>query len=113
MADADSSCALQPPLTHPQPPTQPPTQPNPTQPQPPKLRPPTQPNPTQQDLNSSNYLEASVALNGLSNFVNTDIARDLSADIVGMLNHSKPYIRKRVRCGGRAGGPGHDNRKRR
>ena len=49
-------------------------------------------------MNSSNYLEASVALNGLSNFVNTDIARDLSADIVGMLNHSKPYIRKRVRA---------------
>jgi len=50
-----------------------------------------------QDLGSGNYLEAAVALNGLSNFVNTDLARDLSADIVGMLNHSKPYIRKRVR----------------
>jgi len=50
-----------------------------------------------QDLGSGNSLEAAVALNGLSNFVNTDLARDLSADIVGMLNHSKPYIRKRVR----------------
>ena len=60
------------------------------------------------DIGSSNHLEAAIALNGLSNFVNTDLARDLSADVVGMLNHSRPYIRKRVRrhpsAGDREGG---------
>jgi AP-3 complex subunit delta len=56
-----------------------------------------------QDLNAGNHLEASVALTGLATFVNTDLARDLSADIVGMLNHSKPYIRKRVRTPARRG----------
>ncbi len=37
-----------------------------------------------------------VALDGLSNIVNQDLARDLSRDIYAMLNHSRAHIRKRA-----------------
>lgn len=35
-------------------------------------------------------------MNGLSHIVTPDLARDLSPDLVSMLNHSRPYIRKKV-----------------
>ncbi|KAG9286104.1 hypothetical protein G9A89_022781 [Geosiphon pyriformis] len=48
------------------------------------------------DLASSNHLEVGVALNGLSLIVTPDLARDLCQDLVAMLNHSRPYVRKKV-----------------
>nr|CAG8435272.1 2051_t:CDS:10 [Entrophospora candida] len=48
------------------------------------------------DLASGNHLEVGVALNGLSHLVTPDLARDLCQDLVSMLNHSRPYIRKKV-----------------
>ncbi|PIL31329.1 hypothetical protein GSI_06027 [Ganoderma sinense ZZ0214-1] len=40
--------------------------------------------------------DVSIALNGLSHIVTPDLARDLSAELVAMLNHSRPHIRKRA-----------------
>jgi AP-3 complex subunit delta-1 len=37
-----------------------------------------------------------VTLNGLSQFVTPDLARDLHPEIIAMLNHSRPVIRKRA-----------------
>ncbi|ORX47714.1 hypothetical protein DM01DRAFT_1338939 [Hesseltinella vesiculosa] len=48
------------------------------------------------DLASSSTLDISIALNGLSHIVTPDLARDLCQDLVAMLNHSRPYIRKKV-----------------
>ncbi|ORE22376.1 hypothetical protein BCV71DRAFT_193160 [Rhizopus microsporus] len=48
------------------------------------------------DLASPAVVDISVALNGLSHIATPDLARDLSPDLVSMLNHSRPYIRKRV-----------------
>ncbi|KAJ3041525.1 AP-3 complex subunit delta-1 [Rhizophlyctis rosea] len=48
------------------------------------------------DLSSNNYLETATALNGLAQIVTPDLARDLCPDLISMLNHSRPYIRKRV-----------------
>ncbi|KAI8068421.1 adaptin N terminal region-domain-containing protein [Gongronella butleri] len=48
------------------------------------------------DLASPSPLDISIALNGLSHIVTSDLARDLSQDLVAMLNHSRPYIRKKV-----------------
>ncbi|KAJ3068375.1 AP-3 complex subunit delta-1 [Podochytrium sp. JEL0797] len=48
------------------------------------------------DLNSNNYLETALALNGLCTIVTPDLGRDLSPDLIAMMNHSRPYIRKRV-----------------
>ncbi|CAG8496630.1 6148_t:CDS:10 [Ambispora leptoticha] len=48
------------------------------------------------DLASGNHLEVGVALNGLSHIVTPDLARDLSQDLVSMLGHSRPYVRKKV-----------------
>ncbi|KAJ3029605.1 AP-3 complex subunit delta-1 [Rhizophlyctis rosea] len=48
------------------------------------------------DLSSNNFLEASAALNALAQIVTPDLARDLCPDLISMLNHSRPYIRKRV-----------------
>ncbi|KAI7867159.1 adaptin N terminal region-domain-containing protein [Spinellus fusiger] len=48
------------------------------------------------DLASSTSLEIGIALNGLSQIVTPDLARDLCQDLVAMLNHSRPYIRKKV-----------------
>ena len=53
-------------------------------------------NQIRKDLSSNNYHEASIALHALAQIVNIDLSRNLSSDLVGMLNHSKPYIRKRV-----------------
>ena len=48
-----------------------------------------------QDL-SSTPADIAVALNGLAHFVTPDLARDLSLDLIAMLNHSRPNIRKRA-----------------
>ncbi|CAG8460406.1 2683_t:CDS:10 [Rhizophagus irregularis] len=48
------------------------------------------------DLASGNHLEVGVALNGLAHIVTPDLARDLCQDLVSMLNHSRPYVRKKV-----------------
>ncbi|KAI0756396.1 adaptin N terminal region-domain-containing protein [Daedaleopsis nitida] len=40
--------------------------------------------------------EAAVALNGLSHIVTPELARDLSPELIAMLNHSRPHIRKRA-----------------
>lgn len=49
-----------------------------------------------QDLASSNHLEVGVAINGFSHILTPDLARDLCQDLVGLLNHSRPYVRKRA-----------------
>ncbi|VDP22115.1 unnamed protein product [Soboliphyme baturini] len=48
------------------------------------------------DISSSNMYEASVALAGFACFVSPDLARDLTNDVVALLNSSKPYTRKRA-----------------
>eukprot|EP01117_Protostelium_nocturnum_P002810 TRINITY_DN13730_c0_g1_i1.p1 TRINITY_DN13730_c0_g1~~TRINITY_DN13730_c0_g1_i1.p1 ORF type:complete len:1096 (-),score=278.81 TRINITY_DN13730_c0_g1_i1:141-3428(-) len=48
------------------------------------------------DITSSNVWDSGIALNCLSTICNTDLARDLAADVVALLNHSKPYIRKKA-----------------
>ncbi|KAI9018737.1 adaptin N terminal region-domain-containing protein [Phycomyces nitens] len=48
------------------------------------------------DLASPTALEIGIAINGLSQIVTPDLARDLCQDLVAMLNHSRPYIRKKV-----------------
>ncbi len=48
-----------------------------------------------QDLTSSPN-DTAIGLNGLSHTISPDLARDLSRDVVTMLNHSKPHIRKRA-----------------
>ncbi|KAH8991957.1 Adaptor protein complex AP-3 delta subunit [Lactarius akahatsu] len=45
---------------------------------------------------TSNPNDIAVGLNGLSNTVSPDLARDLSNDVVTMLSHSRPHIRKRA-----------------
>jgi len=37
-----------------------------------------------------------VTLNGLSQFITPDLARDLHPEIIAMLNHSRSVIRKRA-----------------
>ncbi|KAI1793066.1 Adaptor protein complex AP-3 delta subunit [Ganoderma leucocontextum] len=39
--------------------------------------------------------DVSIALNGLSHIVTPELARDLSPELIAMLNHSRPHIRKR------------------
>ncbi|TPX42933.1 hypothetical protein SeMB42_g03760 [Synchytrium endobioticum] len=48
------------------------------------------------DLSSNNYMETAVALGGLAMIVTPDLGRDLTSELIAMLNHSRPYIRKRV-----------------
>ncbi|KAG0259626.1 AP-3 complex subunit delta [Mortierella polycephala] len=48
------------------------------------------------DLASSNASEIGIAINGLSHILTSDLARDLCADLVAMLNHSRPIVRKKV-----------------
>jgi AP-3 complex subunit delta len=48
-----------------------------------------------QDLTSSPN-DIAISLNGLSHTITPDLARDLSRDVVTMLNHSKAHIRKRA-----------------
>ncbi|KAF9971539.1 AP-3 complex subunit delta [Actinomortierella ambigua] len=48
------------------------------------------------DLASSQVGEIGIALTGLAHILTPDLARDLCADLVAMLNHSRPIIRKKV-----------------
>ena len=48
-----------------------------------------------QDLSSS-PADVAITLNGLSDIVTADLARDLSPELIAMLNHSRPHIRKRA-----------------
>lgn len=48
-----------------------------------------------QDL-SSNPADIAVTLNGIANIVTPDLARDISPELIAMLNHSRPHIRKRA-----------------
>ncbi|PRP80441.1 delta adaptin [Planoprotostelium fungivorum] len=48
------------------------------------------------DISSANVWDAGVALTCLSTICNADLARDLAADVVALLSHSKPYIRKKA-----------------
>ncbi|KAF8488683.1 adaptin N terminal region-domain-containing protein [Gautieria morchelliformis] len=45
---------------------------------------------------SSNPSDVAVSLNGLAHIASPDLARDLSYDLVSMLNHSRSHIRKRA-----------------
>ncbi|TFY81023.1 hypothetical protein EWM64_g2988 [Hericium alpestre] len=45
---------------------------------------------------TSNPADVAVTLNGLTHIVSPDLARDLSHDLVALLNHSRPHIRKRA-----------------
>ncbi|KAI0354633.1 Ap3d1 protein [Trametes cingulata] len=40
--------------------------------------------------------DVAVALNGLSDIVTPELARDLAPELIAMLNHSRPHIRKRA-----------------
>jgi AP-3 complex subunit delta-1 len=48
-----------------------------------------------QDL-TSNPNDTAIGLNGLSHTISPDLAQDLSRDVVTLLNHSKPHVRKRA-----------------
>eukprot|EP00122_Pirum_gemmata_P016941 Pgem_evm1s15850 len=48
------------------------------------------------DLMSQNQFETGMALNGLSNFVTPDLARDLVNDLITLTSSSRPYIRKKA-----------------
>ncbi|KAL4070486.1 adaptin N terminal region-domain-containing protein [Scleroderma citrinum] len=45
---------------------------------------------------SSNPADVAITLNGLSHVVTPDLARDMSQEVIAMLNHSRPHIRKRA-----------------
>ncbi|KDQ63013.1 hypothetical protein JAAARDRAFT_75593 [Jaapia argillacea MUCL 33604] len=45
---------------------------------------------------SSSPLDVAVTLNGLSDIVTAELARDLSRELIAMLNHSRAHIRKRA-----------------
>lgn len=47
------------------------------------------------DLSSNVYSESCLALHSLAQIVSHDLARDLTIDIMGLLKHSSPGIRKR------------------
>lgn len=48
------------------------------------------------DLQSANPLDVAVALNGLSHIATGDLARHLGPDVVKLLTHSRPMIRKKA-----------------
>jgi len=48
------------------------------------------------DLTSANPYETAVSVNCLSNVCTPDLAREIAPDILGLLGHSRPYIRKKV-----------------
>ncbi|KAG9313936.1 adaptin N terminal region-domain-containing protein [Chiua virens] len=45
---------------------------------------------------SSSPADVAVTLNGVSDIITTDLARDLSPELIAMLSHSRPHIRKRA-----------------
>ena len=48
------------------------------------------------DLNSCNMYDAGCAMSGIACFVTEDLSRDLAMDIMSLLNHTKPYLRKKA-----------------
>ncbi|GMM27394.1 Apl5 protein [Martiniozyma asiatica (nom. inval.)] len=48
------------------------------------------------DLNSSNYLDNSLAISGIASVVSTELAMDIVDDMSKLLSHSKPLIRKKA-----------------
>ena len=48
------------------------------------------------DLASNNYLESAIAMHTLAQIVTPDLARDLCQDLVNILKHSNPGLRKRA-----------------
>ncbi|KAH3903448.1 related to AP-3 complex subunit delta [Saccharomycodes ludwigii] len=48
------------------------------------------------DLSNANALKVGIALNGISSIISPNLARDISKDLIKMLRHSKPYIRKKT-----------------
>uniref|UniRef100_A0A671PEY2 AP-3 complex subunit delta-1-like n=1 Tax=Sinocyclocheilus anshuiensis TaxID=1608454 RepID=A0A671PEY2_9TELE len=53
-------------------------------------------NQIRKDLSSPHQYDTGVALTGLSCFVTPDLARDLANDIMTLMSHTKPYIRKKA-----------------
>ncbi|XP_058513755.1 AP-3 complex subunit delta-1 [Ochotona princeps] len=53
-------------------------------------------NQIRKDLSSPSQHDTGVALTGLSCFVTADLARDLANDIMTLMSHTKPYIRKKA-----------------
>uniref|UniRef100_A0A8D2DMC9 AP-3 complex subunit delta-1 n=1 Tax=Sciurus vulgaris TaxID=55149 RepID=A0A8D2DMC9_SCIVU len=53
-------------------------------------------NQIRKDLSSPSQYDTGVALTGLSCFVTSDLARDLANDIMTLMSHTKPYIRKKA-----------------
>lgn len=53
-------------------------------------------NQIRKDLSSPSQHDTGVALTGLSCFVTPDLARDLANDIMTLMSHTKPYIRKKA-----------------
>ncbi|KAF8131643.1 adaptin N terminal region-domain-containing protein [Boletus edulis] len=45
---------------------------------------------------SSAPVDVAITLNGVSDIITPDLARDLSHELIAMLNHSRPHIRKRA-----------------
>ncbi|KZT27607.1 Adaptor protein complex AP-3 delta subunit [Neolentinus lepideus HHB14362 ss-1] len=45
---------------------------------------------------SSSPADIAVTLNGLASIMTVELARDMSLDLIAMLNHSRPHIRKRA-----------------
>ncbi len=45
---------------------------------------------------TSTPADIAVTLNGISHIVTPDLGRDLAPELIKMLNHSRPYIRKRA-----------------
>jgi AP-3 complex subunit delta-1 len=48
------------------------------------------------DLLAPNYFEVGMALGGLAQFMTPDLAQFLVQDLLTLLNHSRPYVRKRA-----------------
>ncbi|CAD6891034.1 unnamed protein product [Tilletia laevis] len=53
-------------------------------------------NMVKKDLQSPDALEVAAALNGLSHIMNADLASHLASDIIKLLTHTRPPIRKRA-----------------
>lgn len=47
-------------------------------------------------MSSADAKNVAVSLNGLSHIVTPDLGRDLSRDLITLLTHSRPAIRKRA-----------------
>ncbi|EDQ84380.1 uncharacterized protein MONBRDRAFT_30296 [Monosiga brevicollis MX1] len=47
-------------------------------------------------LTSQNMYEVGLALNGLSNFMTPDLARDLGNDVITLMTSVRPYVRKKA-----------------